>query len=486
MNEMIRSVLTLGLWRLGIIPAVKESHMDSIGLSPFRCLGIGLIGFLVAAGCALAQKPGTPPLSANDVSWLFPAPVRAADFDNLISMRDLATRKSRDQKNSDRVWPDAVFKQFLAIAASPAAQAGGNQIGLPAEAQSIDAWYIAGIRMDAGAPGLSDDIRGQFGQSPEIRLIVQPVTRNADGTPKVLDFAAHLIFDFVGKADNPAQTGCLPRPTPDLAAFKEIVAELAALRTKLSKGSLGSRVITSGVPLGLHPGLADASTARKVRQEMQSFLERHVSAERLDAMAIVGIPAGAPAPWMFLSMEKVPAGAVPALPNGGFVPVPGPTLDGQHFAQMLNLVGKVPPVVPAPNTNNLNPITCSNAAAPGGLPVAGRRGSSTTELFVSPPPAAANAKVILDLIADPAKSHFFNTDCVSCHTETRRAMDLLPLNQIAVVSGINPAVLPNSDWNVRNFGWSPVGAQAQSTVTRRTAAETAAVVEYINSKLLPK
>jgi hypothetical protein len=445
-----------------------------------------LIAILVVAGAALAQKPATPPLSANDVSWLFPAPVRAADFDNLICMRDLATRKSRDQKGSDRIWPDAVFKQFLAIAASPAAQAGGHQIGLPAEAQSIDAWFIAGIRMDAGAPGLSDDIRGQFGQSPEIRLIVQPVTRNADGAPKVLDFAAHLIFDFVGKADVPAQTGCLPRPTPDLSAFKEIVAELAALRTNLSKGNLGNRVITFGVPLGVHPGLADATTARKVRQEMQAFLEKHISSQRLDAMAIVGIPAGATAPWMFLSMTKVPPRAVPALPNGGFVPVPGPTLDGQQFAQMLNLVGKLPPVVPAPTTNNLNPITCSNAAAPGGLPVAGRSGSSTTELFVSPPPAADKAKIILDLIADPAKSHFFNTDCVSCHTETRRAMDLLPLNQIAVVSGINPAVLPNGDWNVRNFGWSPAGAQAQSTATRRTAAETAAVVEYINSKLLPK
>jgi hypothetical protein len=57
-------------------------------------------------------------------------------------------------------------------------------MGLPPAAQSIDNWYVAGIRVDAGAPGLSDDIRGQFGQTPEIRLIIQPVTRNADGTPK--------------------------------------------------------------------------------------------------------------------------------------------------------------------------------------------------------------------------------------------------------------------------------------------------------------
>jgi hypothetical protein len=462
--------------------------MDSFGVSCFKHWRLGLIGILVGAcSAALAQKPAAPPLSANDVSWLFPAPALAADFDKLIAMRDLTAPNPKDSRQRDRVWPDAVFQQFLAIAASPAAQAEGHQIGLPAEAQKIDNWYIAGVRIDAGAPGLSDDIRAQFGQSPEIRLIVQPVTRNADGTPKVLDIAGHLIFDFRDAKNDPAPAGCLPLPTPDLAAFEAIVAELAAFRTKLRDGRLGAnKVATSGVPLGVHPGLADATTAKRVRQEMKSFLERHVSSQRLDAMAIVGLPAAAPAPWIFLSIAKVLPGVLPALPNGGFVPVPGPTLDGQQFAEMLNKVGTAPPVVPAPNTNNLNPITCRNAAVPPGLPVAARSGSSTTELFASPAPPADKTEAILTLIADPAKSHFFNTDCVSCHTETRRAMDLLQLNQIKVVSGIDPAVLPSGDWNVRNFGWSPAGAQAQATATRRTAAETAAVVEFINSKILTK
>jgi len=460
--------------------------MDSFATSSFASLRLGLIGVLLGAGStALAQRPAISPLSANDVSWLFPAPARAADFDKLIAVRDLTTGKPSAAKR-DPIWPDAVFKQFLAIAASPAAEAGGKQIGLPAEAQTIDAWFVAGIRIDAGAPGLSNEVVGQFGRSPEIRLIVQPVTRNPDGTPKVLDIAAHLIFNFVAGQNDPAQTGCLQRPKPDLVAFKAIVAELAALRTRLSRGLLGNRVATSGVPLGVHPGLANATTAKNVRKEMKSFLERHISGQRLDAMAIAALPAGAPAPWIFLSMTKVPPGVVPALPNGGFVPVHGPTLDGQQFAQMLEPIGTVPPVVPAPATNNLNPITCRNAALPAGLPVAERSGSSTTELFASPPPAA-KAKQVLDLIADPAKSHFFNTDCISCHTETRRAMDLLPLNDIKVVSGIDPAVLPGGDWNVRNFGWSPSGGgQAQATVTRRTAAETAAVVAFINSELAAK
>jgi len=205
----------------------------------------------------------------------------------------------------------------------------------------------------------------------------------------------------------------------------------------------------------------------------------------LDAMAIAGLPSGAPAPWIFLAMVKVPPGVDPALPNGGFDPVRGPTLDGQQFAQMLEPVGTVPRVVPEPHTNNLNPITCKNAAVPtANLPIAERNGFSTADLFVISPPTADKTKEALDVIADPAKSHFFNTDCVSCHTETRRSMELMNIKDI---SGIDSAVLPNGAWDVRNFGWSPSAkGSVQATVTRRTAAETAAVVTFINSELLSK
>jgi hypothetical protein len=255
------------------------------------------------------------------------------------------------------------------------------------------------------------------------------------------------------------------------------------MRTKLSNGQLGTnKVTTSGVPLGVHPGLADPATVNNLSLEIKSFLQKHIAGSRLAAMAIAGLPSGAPAPWIFVSILGVPPGVVPALPNGGFVPVHGPALDGQQFAEMLAPAGAVPRVVPVPNTNNLNPITCKNAAvSPASMPVANRSGVSTTELFLIPSPPADRIKQIIDVIADPTKSHFFNTDCVSCHTETRRAMDLLKITDIP---GINPAALPNGQWNIRNFGWSPSAKGVQATVTRRTSAETAAVVTFINSELL--
>ena len=472
------------------------------GIFSFRYLKLGLIGILVACGAfdgsflrgspaaALqravpAQTQAIPPLSANDVSWLFPVPTRAEDFAKLIAVRDLTTQSPQDPTKRGLVWPYEVFLQFLTIAASPAAQVAGKQIGLPAEAQVMDAWFIAGIRIDAGAPGLSNDIRAQFGQLPEIRLIVQPVTRKPDGTPQVQDIAVHLIFDFKLKNPNDSTPpDCLVRSMPDLDTFNAIVADLAALRTKLSDGQFGAhKVTTSGVPLGVHPGLADATTALNLREEMKSFLEKYISGQRLDAMAIAGLPAGKPAPWIFLAMLNLHPGDLPALPNGGLVPVPGPTLDGQQFAQMLEPSGTSFQVVPEPHTNNLNPITCKNAAkSAASLPIASRIGDATTEVFVNPALPTDKTKEILDVIADPNKSHFFNTDCVSCHTETRLARDIL---KITNVPGIDPAALPKDSWNVRNFGWSPAGGW-QATVTRRTAAETAAVVTFINSGLLAK
>ncbi len=76
-------------------------------------------------------------------------------------------------------------------------------------------------------------------------------------------------------------------------------------------------------------------------------------------------------------------------------------------------------------------------------------GGATADLSNTPTATAEKTKELLDVIADPTRSHFFNTDCVSCHTETRRAMELLKVTNIP---GIDTAALPNGPWDVRNFG----------------------------------
>jgi hypothetical protein len=298
----------------------------------------------------------------------------------------------------------------------------------------------------------------------------------------VLDTAAHLIFDFVTGVDAPIRVGCFPRPKPNLDEFRTIVADFEALRTKLESGGIaGVKVKTAGLPLGVHSGLKEPATGALLRNELKSVLERHLANGRLGSMAIMALQDDGPEPWMFLSMLGLTPQQLP--PNGGYVPVHSPALDGVRFVEGLAFTDSLHPT-PRPAPNNLNPITCQSAAVINSpLAVAGRKGAATVELFDSPPPAPERIKEVLDLIADPNRSHFFNTDCVSCHTDTRRAMTLLHVKSI---EGIDEAVLPQDDWNVRNFGWFPSGAAVQETATRRTAAETQAVVDFINASVLAK
>ena len=86
-------------------------------------LGLLVVGFVPGVGVPAeraattvrAQTPAVQPLSADDVSWLFPAPTQASDFSKLISMSDLMAPSVQDPAKRDPVWSDAAFQQFLGI-----------------------------------------------------------------------------------------------------------------------------------------------------------------------------------------------------------------------------------------------------------------------------------------------------------------------------------------------------------------------------------
>jgi mono/diheme cytochrome c family protein len=442
-------------------------------------------------------EPATEaPLSPDDVSWLFPVPKNARDLSNFIAIGELTAPDPNDPSTREPVWPLAAFEQFIANANGPASRIGeSHHLKLPPEATDIKVWHIAGLRIDPGAPGLTPEIIEQYGQQPQVRLILQPVTILPNGQVKVHDIAAHLIYSFVAGFDAAAQPGCIPRAKPDLDAFKKIAGDFATLRDDLQVGKFGeTSVKTGGSLLGVHPGLANPATAKPLRDALATVLQRHLRGARLSGMAVMGLADGGPEPWVFLAMSHVGPGVVSALPKGGFVPVPGPALDGAQFAQGLAVLEQAHQVIPTPAPNNLNPITCKNPASPAGaaaLPVAERKGLATADLFdlgdrkLDNPQDIAKVKQTVDLIADAARSHFFNTDCVSCHTDSRRALDLL---EVKTVAGVDPAVVPKEKWNVRNFGWFPSFFRntVEPTATRRTAAETAAVVTFINNNGLAK
>ena len=71
---------------------------------------------LPAGGSAHAQTAAVKPLSANDVSWLFPKPT---NLDDLVSMADL-------KAHGRAVWSNAAFRQLLGIASGAAGRVAGT------------------------------------------------------------------------------------------------------------------------------------------------------------------------------------------------------------------------------------------------------------------------------------------------------------------------------------------------------------------------
>ena len=462
-SQSWRSVFSAG--------AAKSSRtLTTAGLAIAAALGIGM-------SMAASQPPKVRPLQANDVSILFPAPRTASDLTNLIAMADLD-----GPAGTGRVWSETDFGRWVAIAGDPKVQIAGTKfpLQLPDAVKNIDAWFIAGIRIDPGAPGLSKEIIEQYGQQPQIRLIAQPVTRRPGGRIQVHDIAAHLIFSYSAlPPDPPAAEGCLPRPKPDMAAFQPVIRDTIALRDQLAAGKFGRARVNTAGPLNVHPGLVGRS-AVPFRDALKEFLEKHLVSARLTSMAVMGL--NTPEPWIFIAMQKVPIGEG----KFAFVPVAGPMLDGAQVAQMLSFRGGRQ-VVPAPVNNNQNPITCRHAAFQKPPQPTSERKGVATAAFIDGRASAFRIREIADIIADPKKSHFFNTDCISCHTDT--AQPLIRLRRRFTVRGVAPAVLPKEDWNVRNFGWFTSvrrGGPAVPTATRRTATETAEVVTFINQELLGK
>ena len=468
--------------------------MNRVGIlvltvSASLCLAVSVRGDPAGPARAGTEPTGTAgaqarPLSANDISWLFPAPASEADLAALISMGELAA-------SDGPVWTEDVFHHFLAIAGGPAGSVEGtmHRIQLPGAVWTKNAWYITGVRVDPGAPGLSSESVKQFGRAPQIRLIVQPITRNPDGTLKVYDIAAHLGFNFtMPDYDHPFQSGCFVKPKADIDAFKAIVADLVGMRDMLR-----SSVSTAG-PLGVHPGLnpKNPKTATLTRNEMKALLERHLSNGRLAFMAITALSDVHDRAWVFLSMANVLPGIERSMPQGGFVPVHGPALDGHHFAQLFNAAANQHMVFPMPYPNNgTGSFTCVNAALPiPGPPIDERLGVSTAPLMNKVPATSEdernNIKDIINKIVDPESSNSFNTDCVSCHTETRLGIDLL-IGNSHIEEDIDKLLLPDSKWNVRGFGWSPrTGAPAQPTLSHRVGKETFKALEFINDRCLPR
>ncbi len=449
--------------------------------APWVCLCHCLL--LVAA---VQASPGRCPssrahLDVSDVSILWPVPSDPA------AVAALLTAATPLPNAGGPLWPASAFRDLIAHAqAVGITTAAGNEvkIGLGGTRKEFDqaaTWKVVGIRVDPAAPGVSPELIAHFGERPQLRLIMQPVTVS-DGKVTVHDFAAHVVFSFSTPEDAANPQG---RAVPDRKEFCAILDDLQAIKEELR----GAGVLTDG-PLSVHPGFAAASFNLSAR--LGEFLGRHLEPSKLRAVAIMGLPASQPEPWLFISMAVGADGQLsePPIPS-----LPGTIGAGKRGArQMLSFIGGAA-VVPPPENSQLGAA----------------KGVSTALLFADGSAQRLNDPVfkgeddprlsdVPDIVANPRIAHFFNTDCVSCHSESARRADLsigpskprwhyVPP---AGISGVEPRLLPvaggsRASWNVHNFGWFPdffEGGKTAPTVSMRTANETADAVDFINREYL--
>lgn len=441
-------------------------HGPAAGLVvPFAAI---LIAVAPAAGDA------SEPFAAGDLATLWPVPATVADADALISA-DAAL------DDGGSLWPRADFDRALELAAgvripSPSPLRDFAVIDLPDAFRDPHVWKVVAFRVDGSAPGGHADVVALFGSDPQLRVTLQPVTvRDEDEKVEVHDVAAHLVFHFVAPAEPGADGGS--RPTADRAAFEAVLADVRAARD----AARAAGADTAG-PLGVHPGFSTPDPAA-FRDRLADLLRKHPAAARLRAVSLMGIED--PEPWLFFAAARRPGSplqlsAVPSL--------------APETAQMLTMRGfPKGRVVPEPSNRQF-----------------GDRGVSTAPLFDLVPgsprladPAlpgdADEAEVptladVPDVIANPRLSHFFNTDCVSCHSETARRRGLgladrpagpFTFTPPAGDPGPDPALLPTDRWNTRMFGWFPRGGRVAATVTRRTANEAAEAAEFVNANFPP-
>lgn len=205
----------------------------------------------------------------NDISILWPVPQSAEDASKLIAVNE----KLADGTTS--IWPEGVFKKVIATAQTVTVQGSGTGIGQiqfggdRAAFENLANWKIAGIRIDPSAPGCGEKIIRTFGSTPQIRLIVQPVTLQGQKA-RVHDMTAHLVFDFVTGTEPPVAPGLRRRAVPDRERFKSVLEDLAALKAAL----LAVGVQTDG-ELGVHP--AFNANAADFSEKVKSLLKKHLS-----------------------------------------------------------------------------------------------------------------------------------------------------------------------------------------------------------------
>jgi hypothetical protein len=428
--------------------------------------GLGLLACLVGAATVACGASGDETeaddanltqgeidgaFDVNDVSVLFPIKGNAPYPQVRASGAGLGATPDAVPPEDQQPWGKTVFEAVIAEAKRQNIQSGFEGVTSPLSDffKLRGLWHIVGMRFDPCAPGFEDAILdalpgAQKGKCIiQFRLIAQPYR---EGSKDGEDFTTHLVFNLgsVAKSDLPKH--------PVIQGASKLFGQLKDASAKLPGGK------TAGQPLGVHPGLE--AEAKKGGSELAGIVKTIIktfTATPSRAIAFMGLQNGGPEPWTFF------AGRVEGTK---FTLEPGPV--HRKNGQSLDFITGNGPV---------NPKSSARV--------------STTPLFDadSADSLTPEQRKLAFQVENPKTGHFFNLDCVSCHTSSARTHDL-PLGDKAEISArvkvpknitgyVTKAQAQESSWNVRNFGYF----FEKPTVSGRTVTETVEVVEWFNKNV---
>jgi hypothetical protein len=420
-------------------------NTKKIIFASFICL-LFLSGILMSNSDGESNKNDIDNLTYNDISYLWPVPKNTEDVEKLLSANTVI--------GSTTIWPEESFNKVLNRARSlkiPKGPKGSGYKSIKFVYHSDSAllkrknWKVVGFRIDPSAPSTSDT--NVIGIIPQIRLVLQPVTLDKKGVVTVHDFAVHLPFSYTLSGNIHEKKLYVA----DTVTFKEIINDIIILKKYLESTSK----VPSEEVLQVNKGLANKVPG--YAKKIEAFLSKHIPKGELNFIAFMGL-APRPEPWIFFSM-----------------------LTGEKFQILSTMDSDSTAGKPIrKNTNWKDGASVSTAIL---YQMKDSTDPRLDSLAISKKQIPLN-KDIPNIIANPDFCNVFNTDCISCHSEsTRRSLLGLEENvnyKFSSENLVKKELLPTGIYNVRNFGWfGNVTDMAKPIISMRTANETANVLEYI-------
>jgi hypothetical protein len=385
-------------------------------------------------------------LDVCDVSLLYPMPRDRAQIEALPGL-DLPL------DGGGELLPRGVFDAALAALieprpAGPGIDPSGDGTVPSQQTLDFDSWRVVGIRFDPLAP---DPRTGA--KKSQIRLVAQPFFVDTGGFAQVQDMALHLVFDL---------------PSSDPAANQVVARALLDLKQ-------ASPAVTTGVPLGVHPGLAASvefgGSSSGFVAEVEGWLQRHLAEAVIDNIAAAGLRSGGDV-WVFAAAARQP--------DGTFSTLGLPLVGGSPFIE-LNL-----------DQQDLRDVVYDPE------PIGG---TSLLPMFSIGSPEFDAARTLVHRVDNPELSHIGNVDCVSCHVSTQRlyftaTFDILERidslfgfdpsdpNRFEIPEGITGYVRERDAqrqlWHVGNFRYF----NGRPSIAVRTVNESAHAADFLNREVL--